>query len=243
MSPEAQARTGRSYSGGFLTGLIAPHTDMTIEHDLHRLCPAARICTGRMYLQPTDITVDSIRRMLQKEFPSIARQLGDIPLQAAIFGSTAASTVGGIRADAQVRQTLAELTGAEAITVFSAVIEALQELQSRALLLITPYPAAVTRLLETAFTNEGISIARSASLELDTDVAIGSVPLPAIIDFTQEHFGTDIDGVFISCTNLRASEVAATLTSQLGVPVMSSNLAVARKLNALAEIATSRSVA
>jgi maleate isomerase len=239
LSIDLSTRANDAYTGGFLTGLIAPHTDMTIEHDLHRLCPQARICTGRMYLEPTDITLDSIRKMLRVEFPRIARQLGDMPLHAAIFGSTAASAVGGMRADAQVRQSLQELTGADAITVFSAVVEALQNGDSRSVLLVTPYPTAVTKALESALAHEGIPIVRSASMELDTDVAIGSVPLREITSFTLENFRSDIDSVFISCTNLRAAEVASTIASELGVPVLSSNLAVAQKLNALAGLTVS----
>ena len=37
-----------------------------------------------------------------------------------------------------------------------------------------------------------------------------------------------VDAVFISCTNLRAAETITSISNQLGVPVISSNSAVAR---------------
>jgi maleate isomerase len=55
-----------------------------------------------------------------------------------------------------------------------------------------------------------------------------SIDGPSIITAsTQLMQGTKVDGLFLSCTNLRTLDVIASLEAALGRPVLSSNLVLA----------------
>ena len=214
-------------------GLVTPATDSTIEDDLHRLCPDVHVCTERMILE--DVSSDAEIKMVGNELPRSARILASLPLDLVVFGCTSASIAGGDAADDRIKETLIALTGARPITVFGSVTAQLLESGVKQLLVITPYPEPLTAEICVALERKGIHVANSISMGLTDDLDIGRVEPAAIVEIVSENWSTAYDGLFLSCTNLRAAEVADGLEKELGVPVVTSNLATARAIHAALE--------
>jgi maleate isomerase len=200
---------------------------MTLEDDLHRLCgDVARICTQRMFLDR--VTAEAEARMVEQELPRALRMLSPLPLEVVVFGCTSASIARGPGTDAEIRDLILATTGAEPVTVYGAVVAELHRYGAQSILCVTPYPEELGSALAQALVVEGLAVKGVVSMGIVDDTEIGQVAPEHIQAFVMERWSDGYDAVFISCTNLRAAEVAGDLQKQLEVPVTTSNLAVSR---------------
>lgn len=209
-------------------GLVAPAGDSTIEDDLHRLCPNVHICTSRMLLE--GVNAEAEVKMVEEELPRAAALLAELPLDVMVFGCTSASVAGGDAADEQIKATLRAITGARPVTVFESVCGRLREVGAGNVLVITPYPEALTAEVVDALERKGIHVGGSASMGYQQDPEIGRVTPRQIVETVTANWSPAYDALFLSCTNLRAAEVAPDLERDLGVPVVTSNRAVAERV-------------
>jgi Arylmalonate decarboxylase len=116
-----------------------------------------------------------------------------------------------------------------AISVLEASIEMLRRTDARSIGLFTPYVPALTQSVADSFTAEGFAVVETHSLGLRDNAAIGNLAPPRIQDSVVSAMkDTVLDAIFMSCTNLRAVEAITSISARLGVPVISSNSAVAR---------------
>ena len=114
---------------------------------------------------------------------------------------------------------------------------ALKRLGIKRLGLVTPYRPDVTELMQARFEEAGIVIQSVGSFYQQDDRVVGRITSDAILEAALTIGRNDlVDGVFISCTSLRAAGIIQQAEAALGKPVTASNHALAWHLLRLAGI-------
>ncbi|MDH3375704.1 MAG: ectoine utilization protein EutA [Gammaproteobacteria bacterium] len=207
-------------------GLLLLATDHTTERDFARLCPndEVTIYANRIaYENPT--TPDNLRRMHSGLPDAAALILPGAELDVLCYSCTAASVVIG---DAEVEAALQSAKpGTPVVTPSGAAREALQLLGTRRISILTPYLPETGGLIAAYFSTHGFEIANLTCFGLEDDRDMARVKPAEIVAAARESIAPEAEALFISCTGLRAAEVAQEIEQSIGRPVVTSNQASA----------------
>ena len=182
-----------------------------------------------------EVTPETLVQM-ELEVPKAAALLPEyLGLKAIGYGCTSGSTIIGEQRVSELIQmnnptapTSNPLTAAKA---------ALKRLGIKRLGLVTPYRPDVTELMQARFEEAGIVIQSVGSFYQQDDRVVGRITSDAILEAALTIGRNDlVDGVFISCTSLRAAGIIEQAEAALGKPVTASNHALAWHLLRLAGI-------
>ena len=114
---------------------------------------------------------------------------------------------------------------------------ALTALGLRRIALVTPYPPEVTLEMQANLRTAGFDIMAVASFNQSDDFTVARISRASILNAVLTIGAREeIDGVFVSCTSLRALAIIPDAEAQLGKPVISSNQALAWHLMRLADL-------
>ncbi|WP_245748885.1 maleate cis-trans isomerase family protein [Oceanisphaera psychrotolerans] len=206
-------------------GLVQLATDYTLENDWHRLAgPGVEIYSTRM---PYDsvMTPDSLRATGDHIAGAAELVAPGLPLDVMAFGCTAASMLIG---DEGVAERLTRTRpGIPATNPWLASITALRHLGVRRLAVLTPYNTGVNRPLYRMLQQAGFEVVAFGAFGLTLDTDIPAIHTDSIIEATARLLADgQAEGVFFSCTNLRAARVLEQLEQRFGLPMVSSNQAL-----------------
>lgn len=215
-------------------GLLIPHTDTTLEYDLKRELPShCSIHTERMWLD--NVTIESEKKMIEKELPRALTYLKAIDVDVVIFGCTSAGSIYGLEGDRRVKMKMSDELNCPSISAYSAVHHALNERDAHEVAVVTPYIESVTKSVVKGLENENFTIPFFKGMGMENDIDIGKTKPEEILDFIHMHHENieNVDTLFISCTNLRALECQRTIESEYHVNVITSNGAIIREIKRL----------
>ena len=220
-------------------GLIVLREDETIEGEFRRMLdlPGVSLFCSRIACA-AEISPRSLAAM-RTELPRAAELLPSAGMAAVGYGCTSGATVIGA---AEVAR-LIHLARPQAriCDPLTAACMALEALNVRRLAFVTPYAPAVSAAMRAALESHGAAIAGFASFEESDDRVVARISPRSCLDaIVSAARVAPCDGVFIACTNLRALGVIAEAESILGVPVISSNQALAWRMLRLAGIPDAR---
>lgn len=205
-------------------GLVVLATDHTTERDFARICPkdGLGVYVSRIANEnPT--TPENLRRMQPRLTAAAALILPGEPLDAVCYSCTSASAVIG---DAAVSAAVREAKpGAPVITPTAAARAGLKALGAARISILTPYLPETGAPIAAYFQRHGFAVANLVNLGLADDREMARVSLSAIVAAALETAAPDADALFISCTALRAAEVADEIERRIGRPVVTSNQA------------------
>lgn len=205
-------------------GLILLATDHTTERDFRRMCPRDGLglyANRILYENPT--TPENLRRMGPRLTEGAALILPDESLDAICYGCTAASVViGDAAVEAAVQQAK---PGVAVITPTSAARAAFGALGVRRISLLTPYLQETSAPMARYFEDHGFEVCNHTCFGLDDDREIARVAPAAVVEAAVGTVAPEAEALFISCTALRAAEVAAEIEQRIGKPVVTSNQA------------------
>jgi maleate isomerase len=203
-------------------GLVVLQVDETIEGDMRRLLGDAQLYVSRV---PSDARVT--RETLAEMAAHLGRAASLLPpaaeLAAVAYGCTSgAAQIGPEQVARLVRQ------GRQVAAVtdpVSALVAACGHLGLRRLALLSPYVETVSDHLRSVLDAQGIETPVFGTFAEAEEARVVRIAPDAIIDAAVDLCRTaDVDGLFLSCTNLRTLPVIDRLEGQLGLPVLSSNL-------------------
>jgi maleate isomerase len=209
-------------------GLVILQADETLEQDFRRLFPGRDIAIHTSRIPSGDeLTTDTVVEM-EAELP---RGVGLLPRAARFdavgYGCTSGTTLIGAEAVARIiRQ------GVETPLVtdlLSAALAALGALGVGRLGLVTPYIEAVAGPVRGAFVGAGFAVGETLTFGEEVEARVARIA-PDSIRQAARAAAVGAAAVFLSCTNLRTLDVIDDLEAELGVPVLSSNLALARHM-------------
>jgi len=213
--------------GAKTLGLIVLKSDETIEQDFRRLFPSPGVA---LYITRVPNAPEATRETL-------AQMEGDLPGAAALFpeavqfdavgyGCTSGTSVIGAARIAQLVR--GGCTTQHVSEPVGGLVAACRARGIRRLAFLSPYVEPVSRTLRDVLAREGIETPVFGSFDEEREAAVaridGASILAAAVDLAG---GAAVDGVFLSCTNLRTLDVIPALGAELGMPVLSSNLVLA----------------
>ncbi len=204
-------------------GVIVPSSNTTMESELWRMAPGGvSIHVARMKL--TEVTEEALMSM-ETQAVEAAERLVDAGVDVIIYGCTSGSLIKGKGHDVAISKRLEGQTGARALTTSTAVLSALRELGVSRLAVATPYTDRVNERERSFLEENGFEIINMRGLGLVRNLDIGRREPQLAYRLAKGVYTSGVDGLFISCTNLRTIEVIDALERDTGVPVVTSNQA------------------
>jgi maleate isomerase len=214
-------------------GLMLLATDHTSERDFARLVAAEGVAVHASriaYENPTNPA--NLRKMQPRLTEGAALILPEETLDAICFSCTAASVVIG---DDEVEAAIGRAKpGTPVVTPPAAARAGLRALGARRISILTPYTVETSTPMARYFAAHGFEVAGLTCFGLEDDRVMARITPASIITAARESTARDADALFISCTALRAAEVAAAIEETIARPVVTSNLASAWMCRALA---------
>ena len=209
-------------------GLIVLATDYTIEHEWRQVfaeVDGAALYQSRIHNENL-ITPDTLRAM-EPRIVECARVITpDTPVDVIAYGCTSASmAIGEEQVFARIREAKPDVSCTTPITAAFAAFDAFK---AKRIGVLTPYPADVNRIVSDYITARGYQVPVFGSFNSDRDTVVARITPQSIEQGVRELIKhADVDAIFVSCTSVRLMQVCAELEKNLGIPLTSSNHAMA----------------
>jgi maleate isomerase len=208
-------------------GLVVLATDQTMEHEFRALVrlPGVAFYESRVF-NDADITPETLRAIGPRIAPGVDLILPGIPLDVVAFGCTSASMLlGEETVFAEIHKTR---PGVACTTPVTATLAAFKALGAQRIGLLTPYAPQINESLVRYFNGRGITITAVATFDRRDDIEAARISVASIEAAVQRMAAApEVDAIFVSCTSLRVAEAVSELERRTGVPVTSSNHAMA----------------
>lgn len=206
-------------------GLLVPSTNTVAETDFWTYKPSnASVHTGRMFIQ--DTTADGERRMIEDHLADAVRDVATVRPHVVVFSCTSAGAVLGLDAEASLVEEISRACSAPVVSTNEAVAVALKKREIRRVGVITAYVDELTERIVETLSQRDLEPVVAAGLNILDPFDICGVTPDRIVQFAREKINPDdVDGIFVSCTNLRAYEARQALEEWSGLPVVTSNQA------------------
>ncbi len=209
-------------------GLVVLATDYTIEAEWRAVFAAVDgVALYHSRIANDDlITPASLRAMEPRMIDSARLITPDTPLDVIAYGCTSASmAIGEDRVLANLREAQPEAVGTTPITAAFAAFEAFG---ARRVGVLTPYPADVNRIVSDYIAARGYQVPVFGSFNCERDTVVSRITPDSIARAVRELLRhAAVDAVFVSCTSVRLLDACAELEAELGLPLTSSNHAMA----------------
>lgn len=220
---------------GPILGLVALQSDQTIESDLRRILPletefyVSRVPSG------AEVTSDSLAEMEGHLAHAASLLPPQVSYDVVGYGCTSGTAQIGV---GEIAKQVRAGTQAEAVTEpVSALVAACKILDLSKIAILSPYVAEVSDNLRRVLADAGVHTPVFGSFDEAEEARVVRIDSDSIyaaaVDLMQD---SGLDGLFLSCTNLRTLDVIKPLEEVLDVPVLSSNLVMGWHLAALAGV-------
>lgn len=207
-------------------GFMVPSGNSVCEAELHAMMPqGVTALVTRLELRGS--SEPELMTMLDG-LQAASRLLGDAKPALVAFHCTAVSTFAPTMADDILRR-MTEATGRPAAVTADGILAAFQALGVRRILLVTPYIAPVHEREVAFLAAHGIEVVGGSMLDLSTNAEMAVLPPERIVEQVRQAAAATrgAEACFISCTAIRSAGLIAPLEAELGMPVVTSNQAMA----------------
>jgi maleate cis-trans isomerase len=160
---------------------------------------------------------------MKGEIAGAAQLLSDAHPDVIVFHCTDTSMTQGPQGEGKILDVVKDATGIDAMATSRLVLEALQTLGMKKVVLLTPYKS--NKAVIDYLTAAGVEVVADVALKLEAS-NFGSVTPQDWARLARENDKPEADGIFLSCTNTRQIEAIADIERELGKPVVNSNQAV-----------------
>ena len=229
-------KTEEAVGGRAKIGLIVLATDYTIEHEFRRIVttPGVDFYEARIK-NDNQITPETLRAMGARIPDTLSLILPGEPLDVVAYGCTSASmTLGEETVFAKIHEIQPQ---AKATTPITAAFAAFDAFEAKRIAVLTPYRRDVNAIVRGYIEGRGYTVPVFGSFNEEQDpiaARIDGASLKAAVKTITA--GRSVDMVFVSCTSIRLVDAVAEIEAELGVPVTSSNHALAWRCLRLAGV-------
>ena len=207
-------------------GVIVLATDHTIEYEFRQIVnmPGVAFYESRIPNSPT-ITPETLQAMEDHISDRAALILPGVPFDVMAYGCTSASMViGEERVFERIRAGRPEAIPTTPIT---AAFAAFRALGLQKIGVLTPYRDDINPFMRDYIQKNGFEVPVFGSFNEEDDNRAARINATSIRQAVFEIGRRDeVDGVFLSCTSLRLTDVVEEIEQELGKPVTSSNHAI-----------------
>lgn len=218
-------------------GLIVLESDQTIEAEARHIgVDGVDFYHSRIPME-LEVTPSTLTDM-EARLPVAARLLPpDFGFDAIGYGCTSAATLIGRHGITAGIQSVH--SGVPCTDPITAAVAAFAALGSARIAVVTPYTADVTQSIVAHFDAAGIEVSAVGSFLESNDLVVARITEQSIANGVRQITAAgEVDAVFVSCTSLRTFGILPGLEQELGMPVVSSNLAILWHLLRLADVDT-----
>ena len=202
-------------------GFILMSTDLAAEADFTDMAPGD-VGIHITRLKTDDYTTnETLSRHIEHMADAAARLQPDVKPDVISYSCTSGSIVIGEDRIKQEIQTGAPYT--IPMTLVTGVVDALNELNVKKLVVGTPYLDEINTLEAEFLVEKGLELLDIQGLNLTTGIEFGRVTPNYWKQFALELDQPDADAIFLSCGGIRALEVAEEIEQATGKPVITSN--------------------
>ncbi len=241
-------RLARADETAIQMGLVTLETDLTIETELRHFIGDA-VGTDIGHGQPPTIlhsriacddqvTVENLTAMKERFAGALALFPSGYHFDVIGYGCTSASLLIGedivqaiIKSHVDVDHVTTPLTGAR---------RALKAFGAKNIGYLAPYISEISEKMCFLLEDDGLQIGAAATFGEGRDSVVGCIHPQSILDSIDAIISTatmPLDAIFISCTSLKCATIIAAAEAQYGIPVISSNSAIAWDMARLARMA------
>jgi maleate isomerase len=208
-------------------GLVVLAIDQTMEHEFRLLLrqPGVAFYEARLF-SDYDITPETLRAIGPRIAASVDLILPGIPLDVVAFGCTSATMVLGEEAVfAEIRKVRPDVACTTPVT---AALAAFRALGAHRIGLLTPYSRQINQSFVDYFAARDVNVAAVATFDRRDDREAARISVASIEAAAQRIANVPgVDAIFVSCTSLRIAEAVSRLEDRAGIPLTSSNHAMA----------------
>ena len=204
-------------------GLLVPSSNTTVEPEFYRALPReVTLHTARLFL--TKIAPDSILRMVE-DVEAQARLLASADVDVIVLGATAPSFLKGLGYDRELIEKIENATGKPATTTSTALIQAIEQIEARRVVLVSAYDDKVNGICKAFLESSGVEVIGMKGLSIVENLEVGRLGPESSYELARAADRADADAVVLSCTNWRTMDSIERLERELGKPVISSTQA------------------
>jgi maleate isomerase len=216
-------------------GLIVLQADETLEPELRRMIPQDVTVHVTRVPSGAEVTPETLAAMEAHLAGAAALLPAARTYDALAYGCTSGTAqIGPERVAERVR---AGARAAHVTEPVSALIAACGHLGLGRLAFLSPYVAEVSGNLRRVLAEAGIETPVFGSFDTADEATVARIALGSIAEAACTLVrGQAVDGLFLSCTNLRTLDLIAPLEDELGLPVLSSNLVLGWHMGQLADV-------
>jgi maleate isomerase len=209
-------------------GLIVLATDYTIEHEWRQVfagLDGIALYASRIHNE-NRITPETLRAMEPRIIECARVITPDTPVDVIAYGCTSASmAIGEEQVFADIRQARPD---AKCTTPITAAFAAFDAFRAKRIGVLTPYPADVNKIVSDYIAARGYQVPVFGSFNVDRDTVVARITPQSIEQGVREIIRHgEVDAIFVSCTSVRLMQACAELEKNLGIPLTSSNHAMA----------------
>lgn len=180
----------------------------------------ARVSYGES--ESPEASVDALSAMvgnLERATREIARARVDV----ICYGCSSATFYQGYGWDEKLISVMQQIAGVQAVTASTAMLEAFKVLNIKRLSVATPYPEEINKRLSVFLTSHGFDVLRIEGL-LQKDLwDHAKVSREIIYNMARRVNVQEAEGIFVSCTQLRAVDMIEELEQDIQKPVITAN--------------------
>jgi maleate isomerase len=203
-------------------GIIAPF-DLALERELWRWAPLeVSLHLARTPFQPVAVSRAMAELVSDRHHLMAAtRDILQVEPEVVAYLCSSGSFIRGVAFEKTLCDAICEAGAPTAVTTSGALLEALSELGSTKISVLTPYDEELTRLLHDFLAEAGTEVLRSEYLGLG-----GGIWKVNYRTIAERIIGADTpesQAIFVSCTNLPTYDLIAPLERELGKPVLTAN--------------------
>ncbi|MEM7224285.1 MAG: aspartate/glutamate racemase family protein [Pseudomonadota bacterium] len=202
-------------------GLICLASDYATERDFINMRPSDQVTVFTSRVRNVNpVTVENLRTMTPRLEEAAGLIVPDGRLDAIAYSCTSATVAIGYEAVAEVIRRARP--GIPVITPITAAVAGLEALGCRRIAVLTPYLDEVNGPMRRCLEDHGQEVVGFTSFGIADDNDMARLAPETIYQAALEADRAEAEALFISCTAIRAAEVAARLEAALGKPVVTS---------------------
>ena len=208
-------------------GVVVLATDYTIEHELRQIItlPGVDFYHARI-ANSTKITPETLAAMKPLIKKTADLILPGDELDVIAYGCTSASIVLGDKTVADLLNA-AKPTAKTTNPAFAAGA-AFKALGVKRIAILTPYEKSVNELVQKSIEEKGFTVPVFGSFNENHDPTVAAINKSSLLNAIKKLLSVaDFDAVFVSCTSVKLAESIAEIEGDIGIPVTSSNHALA----------------
>lgn len=207
-------------------GLVALRTDHLIEDSFKKILSNVDVSILTNRIEFNDPVNEHNLQAMKSDLDLVVTNiLPGKKIDVVAFGcSSGAVAIGEKNLEEKIKNIKKE---AQVTNPVTAAIAAFNTLNVKKISVITPYIKGVNEGIAQFFNNKGIEVLNIAGFSAMKDADITRISQQAIKKAALELVEPEAEAVFLSCTALRAIELIDELEETLGIPVITSNQALA----------------